>query len=577
MTRPNRPLLLLPVSLALLSLSTGCWLVRTPVTARQLVPVADPTGALRPDDNNALEPKLVELTVPELEPPRTPLEPEAERLEELTLHAAIRHALQNSAVVRVSVGTTVRPSGSTRYDQAITETQVQVSESVFDPQFLVRMFWNRTDEPTGVTFGPGIPVPNERDTANFAASITKRLVTGGTASVQFLTGYLFFPRGGLFRSLNPQYTTNVEFAVSQPLLRGGGIEFNRAPIVIARIRSDQSYWQWRQSVLALVRSVEEAYWNLYAAHVALRAIEQVLPLAAEVVRVEQARLETGQAIPADVAQAEANLALFRQQRLRALANVLNQEAQLRNLLGLPPNDDRRLIPAELPPEAPVQLDWVAAIEAAVEHRPDIARQRLAVRLSELQITIAQNALQPQLDLQALWRINGLADRLDDSIDVLTDNQFTDWQLGFTFSFPFGYREAAARLRQAKLQFRREVALLNEAVHQATHEIANLMREAETVYGEYLAARQRQEAAARWVDGARARFENPVAPAPGAQSAYLIALQVYLQALQSWANATSEAARLLAQYHITLARLEEAKGTLLELYNIHDQQEPDLLF
>ncbi len=576
MVRLSR-LLLLPVLLAAIGLASGCRFIRSPARTRQLLPAADLTGTVRPDANNGLEPKLVELTVPELQPPRTPLEPEAARIEELTLQAAIHHALRNSQVVRVAVGTTVRPSGSTRYDQAIAEAQVQVREAVFDPQFFVTLFWNRSDEPTGVTFGPGIPVPNERDTANFATALTKRLVTGGTASVQFLTDYLFFPRGTFFRSVNPQYTTRLEFSVSQPLLRGAGVEFNRAPIVIARIQSDQSYWQWRQSVLALVRSVEEAYWNLYAAHVALRAIEQVLPLAAEVVRVEQARLETGQAIPADVAQAEANLAAFRQQRVRALANVLAQEAKLRNLLGLPPNDDRRLIPAELPPEAPVQLDWVAAIEAAVKHRPDIARQRLAVRLSELQITIAQNALQPQLDLQALWRINGLADRLDDAIDVLTDNQFTDWRLGFTFSFPIGYRDAAARLRQAKLQFRREVALLNEAVHQATHEIANLVREAETVYGEYLAARQRQEAAARWVDGARARFENPVAPAPGQQSAYLIALQVYLQALQSWATATTEAARLLAQYHITLARLEEAKGTLLEVYNIHDQAEPELLF
>jgi len=548
-----------------------------PATRVPIARVEDPVvvPGLHQSDENQTEPKLVELRVPELEPPRTPSRPEAPHLEQLTLEDAVRHALLNSTVVRATLGVRPGSTGSTRYDQAIAETNVQTAEAVFDPQFFVNMFWTRTDEPTGVTFGPGIPVPNERDQATFTSSLTKRLVTGGTVNVQYITSYLFFPRGAFFGGLNPQYRTSVEFSLTQPLLRNGGVDFNRAPIIVARLQSDQSYWQWKQNLLALVRSVETAYWNLYAAHVALRAIERVIPLAAEVVRVEEARLETGQAIPADVAQAETTLAQLRQQRERALATVLQREAELRNLLGLPPNDDRRIVPADRPPQAPVELDWQAAVAAAVEHRPDIARQRLAVRIAELQMTIAQNALEPQLDLRALWRINGLGQKLDDAIDLLTDNDFHDWELGFTFSFPVGFREASARWRQARLGYSRQVALLNESVHQAVHEVADLVREAETLYAEYLAARSRQEAAARWVDGARARFENPVAQVPGQQSAYLIALQVYLQALQSWANATSEAARLLAQYHITLARLEEAKGTLLELYNIRTAEEPDL--
>lgn len=560
----------------LISLFVGGCLPGTRIPLeRPDVPVSHPL--VRQSDDNATRPRLVELAVPDLEPPRTPTRPEAPNLEQLSLEDAIRHALLNSTVVRASFGVGVRSTGSTRFDQAIAEGDVQAAEAVFDPQFLLNMFWTRTDEPTGVTFGPGIPVPNERDQATFSTSLTKRLVTGGTVNVQAFTSYLFFPRGTFFGGLNPQYRTSVEFSMTQPLLRGAGVEFNRAPIIIARLRSDQSYWQWKQNVMALVRSVETAYWNLYAAHVSLRALERVIPLAAEVVRVEEARLETGQAIPADVAQAESTLAQLRQLRERALANVLQREAELRNLLGLPPNDDRRIVPAERPPQAPVELDWQAAIAAAVEHRPDIARQRLAVRVAELQMTIARNALQPQLDLRALWRINGLGSQLDDAIDVLTDNDFTDWELSLNFGFPIGYREATARWQQARLGFNRQVALLNESVHQAVHEIADLIREAETLYAEYLAARDRQEAAARWVDGARARFENPVAQVPGQQSAYLIALQVYLQALQSWANATTEVANLLARYHSTLARIEEAKGTLLELYNIRTTEQPELYF
>jgi outer membrane protein TolC len=562
------------VGASIVSLLSGCLHRRPTPRPEPLVAYPVPPQVLLKDIEALVDTETVQVQRPPLEAPRTPSRPEAAGLWEITLEECVRQALLQSQVVRATVGNVVRSTGSTRYDQAIVETQVDVAQAVFDPQLLLDLFWTKNDQPTGVTFGPGIPIPTERDQANFTATLSKRFVTGGTAALSYNTGYLFFPRGSFPGSINPQYRTAFELSFQQPLLRGGGVEFHRAPLVIARIQSDQTFWQWKESVLALVRSVEEAYWGLYAAHVALRAVEEVLPLAAEVVRVEQARLETQQAIPADVAQAEAQLALFRQQRTRALANVLAQEAQLRNLLGLPPNDRRRLVPAETPPAAPLQIDWNAALEAALRHRPQLARQRLAVRVRQLQLTLARNALQPQLDVRALWRINGIGNELDEALELLGENRFNDWELGATLGLPVGFRQASADLRAAQLQLQREVALLNEAVHETTHELADLVREAETTYAEYLSAFERQQAAARWVEGARARFETPV-PIEGQRDAFLLALQVYLQALQTWADAMAQAASFLARYHMILARIEEAKGTLLELNHIRVAAQPDL--
>ena len=57
--------------------------------------------------------------------------------------------------------------------------------------------------------------------------------------------------------INPQYQPELEVFYDQPLLRGFGKEVNLAPIAVARVASQQSAWEFKQSMLAMVRSVEQ--------------------------------------------------------------------------------------------------------------------------------------------------------------------------------------------------------------------------------------------------------------------------------------------------------------------------------
>ena len=72
----------------------------------------------------------------------------------------------------------------------------------------------------------------------------------------------------------------------------------------------------------------------------------------------------------------------------------------------------------------------------------------------------------------------------------------------------------------------------------------------------------------WVEGSRIRYDDPPFPLSKAQ-----ALDIYMRSLNSWSNAAQESSRLLAQYNGQLARLEEAKGTLLRANNIVVQDDP----
>ncbi len=522
-------------------------------------------------------------------PPRTTRKPAAEGTWELSLSEAISIAIQNSDVIRVLVGPTVAADPATIYDPSISETQVQVAMAAFDANWSTSLFWSRTDQPPGVTFGGGIPVPNQRDQASFNSSLTKLFCTGATGGIAFNTSYLLIPPfptvttspgpDGIFgtpddvftpgiRRTPAQYIPNLEFTLTQPLLKGAGVEFNQALIRIACIQRDQSLWEFKQAVLAQVRSVEEAYWDLLTARGALQALDAVLPELEDYTRVWQVKLEEGAGHLGQFSEAQTRVNEFRQQHAQALAAVLNREAALRNLMGLSPTDRRQLVPTSTPSEVPVDIEWTASVETALSSRPDIVRQRLAVRIRELELLRANNAYQPQFDLQGLWRINGLDNELDDAIKLVSDNQFTDWQIGLTFSMPLGFRQAAAEVDAAELRLDRDHAQLSQSIHATVHQLAEILRDIDSSAQELKFSEQRLKNSRIWAEkaGERARRDQ-------AGDEISFAQNLYIQALESLRNAIFDNGRVLSRYNIALARLEEAKGTLLQSRGIVMAEDP----
>ena len=500
--------------------------------------------------------------------PRTAADYDTGQPRPYTLAEVICLALENSEVVRAISGPGMTGAQTTIYDPSITETLVQAALAAFDASVATSMLWERRDSPPDVSFQGLLDQPQQLDLANFRSSIIKPFTTGGQGRISLNSDYFFetLPPGPVDDVA--QHNPRLEFGLSQPLLRGSGVTVNRAPIVIARAQTDQSLWDFRAALIRLIRDVESAYWQLHAAQVSLRGIDAVIPLAEEIVRIQEERLKVRVAIEADTAQAQANLELFRRRRIQAIAALLEQAATLRNLLGLPVNDGYNLITADAPSSARLSLDWDTLLRRAEQSRPDVMRQRLAVRIAKLNVMRANNATLPGLDGQALWRLNGAGQDLGDALDVLTDNQFTDWRLGFSLDLPLYNDRAAADARAAQLTLARERALLRQSLHTASHELAAAVRDLDGFYLQYQAARRRTEQADRWRTGSRARFENPTA-----DNNVLLTLQTYLQALDAWATANAEAAQLLAQYNTAIARLAEADGTLLARHNLVLQDGP----
>ena len=525
-------------------------------------PLANPPGiSIDPDSNAELRPLTETLSLNVA--PR-----------ELSLRDAIQISLEKSDVVRTLGGAGVQIEPVTGYDPAIMQTRSNVASTVFDPKLNAGYLGSRINEPDGTFFGPGITQQVRRDEGGFTASVSKTWAAGTTTSIGYLPplGYLFYPNG-LVGQFNPVFTSDLVVQIQQPLMRGAGWTVNLAPIHIAQLRTEQSVWDCKQATLAQVRSVETAYWDLQAALVTVDAMESILPLMSEIVRIEGHRAQSELSTSADVARASMQFDQLQQQRFQVRNDAVAKELRLRNLLALDIADNTRIVTIDIPRREPVALNYSAALSNAIEHRPDLVRQRLGVRIRELEYAIARNGLKPQLDLQALYRSNGIGQDLSTSLQQMVGFQYSDWTLGATFSIPLGNRAAKANLETAELQLRRDRAVLQQSMQNIGFILADLIRETGVAHSQFELAVGRVRKSQEWIRSARIRYSSPPPSADGNQNWLLLALYDYQNALKMNLDASTDAGQLLSKYNSMLARLDEAQGILLENRGIEFSNDP----
>jgi len=330
-----------------------------------------------------------------------------------------------------------------------------------------------------------------------------------------------------------------------------------APIVIARLDTERSFFQYKESVEELVRGVIEGYWNLVQARTDVWARKIQVQQSEEQFRREQARLKTGFADLGTVSQARVTFNQFRASLIAAEANVLTREGALRNLLGLPPSDDRQIVPVSAPATRRLTHDWDALVRLAEQRRPDLIELKIIVEADQQRLLQAEHQAMPKLDAVALYRWNGLSGEMPNGEHISSGaGQFTDWTLGINFSVPLGLRQGRAQVRQQTLLIARDRANLEQGVHAAVHELASTIRDLDNAYEQYLAYKETRAAA----------YENLKVQIEQFQARRNIYLNV-LQALNDWGAAVSSESGALLTYNVALAQLERRTGTILETHGL----------
>lgn len=482
----------------------------------------------------------------------------------LSLDEAIQIALEKSEVVRVLGGLAAATSGRTIYDAAISSTAIDVNQAAFDPAFFFNNTFSKTETPTAVRlpggFGTSQIVGRRADGYNMDVGLTKASVYGTTGSLSMNTVKNMF-RPGIV-ALDPAVNSTLEVGLTQPLLRGADPEANLASVVIARINTERSYFQYKNSVQNLVRGVVEAYWNLVFARVDVWVRDQQYKRANFDLQRIKGRVNRELDNKATEAQSQVAFLNFKSNLITAKATQLQRESALRNLLGLPPEDGLEIVPTSTLGTEELIIKWQDLLVMAETYRPDIVELKLVIEADSQTLVQNLNQALPSMDAVAQYRWNGLAGEMPNTTNLSTRfGQFTDWSLGVNFSVPLGLRQSRAGVRQAQLIIARDKANLRQGLHAVVHELASNVRILDQNYYLYEVFKESREAALFNLKRQIKDFEQ-------GRSIYLNVLL----AITDWGNAVSNEASTLTQYNISLAELERITGTILESHGVRFVEE-----
>jgi hypothetical protein len=300
-------------------------------------------------------------------------------------------------------------------------------------------------------------------------------------------------------------------------------EGDGAQSLIARLDLEAEAWRFKAEVMAQVRSVEQQYWSLAQAHVLLSATERAVNLTREILDREKTDLQRATGTGADIAEAEQRLERLNRDLAARTSEVCTIERSLRNLLGLPPSNDRPIIPVTPPAEQFMTFDWDTCVHQMMENQPDIVRQELLTRVAELQLLLARNQLRPVSSVSAPDRLNDLWEQSDSAEWVMcgagpgalesvaadneglspldsnpvrsSDTNSPNGQYGFTMP-AMGTRSPLANTRQAQYALLRARAYLDQVKHQTTHTLARFFLEVDANHKQYETARRLRNSAAQ---------------------------------------------------------------------------------
>ena len=463
-----------------------------------------------------------------------------ERVTELSLNDCIDHALRENLNLR-------------QYELGLQYSDLNITqaETSFDPSLSLDVTRSKSASSNYTQY---ITVSSvEQEYTSMDLEFGQQLTTGANWGIGL---YTTLSESNIETTKN--YTSNLGFQITQPLLQGFGRDVNRANIYIARNASQQAAHNLEQQAINLVHEVDSAYWNLVYARLTLGVNELAIEQADSLLAYNTKGLELGVMTESDVLEARSALVTRQQEALDQQNLIRTYEDQLRRLLNITSEDewDITIVPTDEPSMTPIDLDPASALELAFENRPDHKLMRRQIEQQEIGISVAKNSLKPSLDLTAQYRLNGSGEELGDQYKDLGNTDEYGWSVGLVFSYPIGNRSAKTDYQMREIDMKRSELALEYLESEIRTDIRSSIRSIEIAREQVDAARLSVEVNELKLRMEEERFRNQLT------SSYYV-----LQYQGDLASSRNQLNRALIDYMIAVADYQQARGTILRDQNI----------
>ncbi|HEV8588332.1 MAG TPA: TolC family protein, partial [Pyrinomonadaceae bacterium] len=513
----------------------------------------------------------------------------------VTLREAIVMALNNNKDIEVA-----------RDNVRIAEADLLTAHGAYDPRFTAQSYYERIKTPAASFLSGASGALETTDFTNTTRleGLSPRL--GGNYRLDFSS--IRQTTNSQFTALNPQYPTALTFSFTQPLLRGRSFDLPRRQIEVAKKNLSLTDAQFRQRAIEVITNVQRTYWDLVFALRNLQIQRESLNDARTQLEHNRRMVAEGTLAPIDIVAAQTQVANLEQAEFSALEDVNRAENNLKNLIAenqtapiwntsLVPTDDVDLtVPPVVLPDA---------MKAALENRPELKQSDLAREINQLDQKLYRDLTKPQVDLVGSYGMVGNAGTVTSATSPFTSsndqlrarvnelsvlnglpslpapptatipanliggypqslanlgtNDFNNFRVGVTFSFPLRNRTAEGQLAHSLIEGDR-IATQRQQLEQLIQvEVRNALQSVTTAE-----ARLRSAAVAR--ENAEQQYESEKRKLDVGQSTVFLVLE------RQTALTIARGNELRAQTDLNkaIAELQRATGNSLSANNVRLQ-------
>ncbi|MCK5563610.1 MAG: TolC family protein [Planctomycetes bacterium] len=457
---------------------------------------------------------------------------------ELTLEQCRAYTLQNNLDLKVAL---VNPT--------IAAEGVKQEEAKFEALFFAEGRLQKIDQPQASSDDL---IASTADNSQTDFGVRMPLRTGG--NVTFNLADSRSKSNFASSTFNPSYNTNLQFSISQPLLRNAGKRVNTYTIRAAQYNAQQVNAQTKLNVIIALSTADELYWRLYASRKELEVRKQQHDLAMALL--EQARrfVAAGQNPKIDEIRAEAGVARQLAAIIQSENTVRDRERQLKLVLNKPDlaiDTPTILITATEPDPVYYRLDRKLFTITAIANRMELLQAELEIAKAISDIDLRRNQMLPLLTASYTYTISGLGSSLDDSHKLIDDRDFENHYMGLRLEVPLGNEAAKSKLRNAIYNRMQQLATKEKQQLLVTKEVLAAIDLVETNWQQLLSGRQSSLLEGQLYSAELRQFQLGLNTSTDV-----------LQAQTNLADAQSAEILALANYQISLIELAKATGTLL---------------
>ncbi len=507
----------------------------------------------------------------------------------LTLRDAMTMALENNRDIEVE-----------RLNVQMNEFDLRGAQGFYDPNLATTLYYDHRAIPATSIFASG-----KTDNVIGSATFTQRTPWQGSS----ITGFFDNNRATTdnpFVSLNPQYTTNLSFTFTQPILRNRTIDSGRRQIRIAKKRLDISDSQFRQRAIEIIAQIQRAYWDLVFARRDQEIKQESVDLANTQLEHNERLVEAGTLAKSDIISARVELERRKDEAEAAVDAIQRAENALKALMAQVGDGEiwqSELVPVEQPQIEPgASLPLEDALRLAAQNRPEMEQYRLRGELNKIDSEYLRNQTKPQVDFFVTYGAAGLAGPLratenpinasnailygrinqlsalaglpplpiantggtpdsliggyGQSLANLFKNDFRSWRFGLNINLPLRNRTAEANLGRSLAEGKQIEAQRQKTEQLIEVEVRNALQAVET-------ARKRVDAAKNSRDNAELQYQSEQRKFDAGQSTNFFVLDRQ----NALSSARGRELRALTDYTKAVAELQRALSTTLSSNNV----------